>query len=83
MVQYQVRSPSVRQVIVTTQLHVQFVKGSCTIQQRRKLTVDICVAAQRPAEDRKAAAQKAADTRAERYGDEVKLDAVLFDFDLL
>ena len=35
--------------------------------------MDICVVAQRPAEDRKAAAQKAADTRAERYGDEVRL----------
>lgn len=33
--------------------------------------MDFLVAAQRPAEDRKASAQKAADTRAERYGDEV------------
>ena len=51
---------------------------------RCKLTVNICVAAQRPAEDRQAAAQKAADTRAERYGDEVKLAAVLLSsiFDL-
>ena len=35
----------------------------------------ICYAAQRPAEDRRASAQKAADTRAERYGDEVSTDA--------
>lgn len=32
------------------------------------------ISAQRPAEDRKAAAQKAADTRAERYGDETHYD---------
>lgn len=30
-----------------------------------------CLAAERPAEDRRASAQKAADTRAERYGSEV------------
>ena len=41
--------------------------------------MDFLVAAQRPAEDRKASAQKAADTRAERYGDEVNLVAVSVD----
>lgn len=38
--------------------------------------MDFLVAAERPAEDRKASAQKAADTRAERYGDEVNFVAV-------